>query len=161
MPERFRRNGFSYRLPLLSAYAVALILSAMRYVLAVDNVSDIVIHIQVVIVSGFHLFPFRTEKLSPSAPMVLHTRGRVGSRRFSRRRDPVRNSRVSLLLFILFWARMLVGSLCFCLYSLGRDACRGGLVLGFLARLVFLVFLVFLDTLAYLAYLVLGNPRRS
>ena len=38
--------------------------------------------IQVVIVSGFPLFPFRTEKLSPSAPMVLHTRGRVGSRRF-------------------------------------------------------------------------------
>ena len=27
--------------------------------------------IQVVIVSGFHLFPFRTEKLSPTAPMVL------------------------------------------------------------------------------------------
>ena len=39
--------------------------------------------IQVVIVAGFHLFPFRTEKLSPPAPMVLHTRGRVGSRRFS------------------------------------------------------------------------------
>ena len=117
----------------------------MRYVLAVDNVSDIVIHIQVVIVSGFHLFPFRTEKLSPSAPMVLHTRGRVGSRRFSRRRDPVRNSRVSLLLFILFGARMLAGG-------------------DFLARLVFLVFLVFLDTLALLALLtnlVLGNPRRS
>ena len=38
--------------------------------------------IQVVIVAGFHLFPFRTEKLSPPAPMVLHTRGRVGSRRF-------------------------------------------------------------------------------
>ena len=36
--------------------------------------------------SGFHLFPFRTEKLSPSAPMVLHTRGRVGSRRFSEER---------------------------------------------------------------------------
>ena len=31
--------------------------------------------------AGFHLFPFRTEKLSPPAPMVLHTRGRVGSRR--------------------------------------------------------------------------------
>ena len=28
-------------------------------------------HIQVVIASGFHLFPFRTEKLSPIAPMVL------------------------------------------------------------------------------------------
>ena len=37
---------------------------------------------QVVIVAGFHLFPFRTEKLSLPAPMVLHTRGRVGSRRF-------------------------------------------------------------------------------
>ena len=45
--------------------------------------------IQVVIVSGFHLFPFRTEKLSPSAPMVLHTRGRVGSRRFLRRKSPL------------------------------------------------------------------------
>ena len=42
--------------------------------------------IQVAIVTGFHLFPFRTEKLSPSAPMVLHTRGRVGSRRFQQ--DP-------------------------------------------------------------------------
>ena len=40
---------------------------------------------QVVIVAGFHLCPFRTEKLSPPAPMVLHTRGRVGSRRFSRK----------------------------------------------------------------------------
>ena len=29
---------------------------------------------------GDHLFPFRTEKLSPIAPMVLHTRGRVGRR---------------------------------------------------------------------------------
>ena len=38
--------------------------------------------IQVAMVAGFHLFPFRTEKLSPPAPMVLHTRGRVGSRRF-------------------------------------------------------------------------------
>ena len=38
------------------------------------------------IVAGFHLFPFRTEKLSPPAPMVLHTRGRVGSRRFQQ--DP-------------------------------------------------------------------------
>ena len=30
----------------------------------------------------FHLFPFRTEKLSTVAPMVLHTRGRVGRRHF-------------------------------------------------------------------------------
>ena len=30
---------------------------------------------------GIHLFPFRTEKLSPLAPMVLPTGGRVGRRR--------------------------------------------------------------------------------
>ena len=36
--------------------------------------------ILVVIAPGFHLFPFRTEKLSPVTPMVLHTRGRVGNR---------------------------------------------------------------------------------
>ena len=39
----------------------------------------------VVIAAGFHLFPFRTEKLSPPAPMVLHTRGRVGRRLFNRK----------------------------------------------------------------------------
>ena len=31
---------------------------------------------------GFHLFPFRTEKLSPATPMVLRNSGRVGSCRF-------------------------------------------------------------------------------
>ena len=36
-----------------------------------------------VITLGFHLFPFRTEELSPTAPMVLHTRGRVGRRHFT------------------------------------------------------------------------------
>ena len=36
----------------------------------------------VVIALWFHLFPFRTEKLSTVAPMVLHTRGRVGRRHF-------------------------------------------------------------------------------
>ncbi len=37
---------------------------------------------------GIHLFPFRTEKLSPSAPMVLGPKGpgRVGRRRIQRRR---------------------------------------------------------------------------
>ena len=47
--------------------------------------------IQAVIVAGFHLFPFRTEKLSPPAPMVLHTRGRVGSRRLLRQKAFERN----------------------------------------------------------------------
>ena len=34
--------------------------------------------IKVAIARGIHLFPFRTEKLSPLAPMVLPTGGRVG-----------------------------------------------------------------------------------
>ena len=34
------------------------------------------------IAPGFHLFPFRTEKLSPVTPMVLRNSGRVGRRRF-------------------------------------------------------------------------------
>ena len=48
-------------------------------------VKRLVLHVKVIkvaIVPGFHLFPFRTEKLSPSAPMVLRNSGRVGSRRF-------------------------------------------------------------------------------
>ena len=32
---------------------------------------NVITHYQVVIAVGFHLFPFRTEKLSPLAPMVL------------------------------------------------------------------------------------------
>ena len=39
--------------------------------------------IQVTIARRFHLFPFRTEKLSFVTPMVLLISGRVGSRRFS------------------------------------------------------------------------------
>ena len=38
--------------------------------------------IKVVIALGIHLYPFRTEKLSPITPMVLHKSGRVGSCRF-------------------------------------------------------------------------------
>ena len=38
-----------------------------------------------VIVLGIHLFPFRTEKLSPIAPMVLRNSGRVGSRHLLKR----------------------------------------------------------------------------
>src|SRR5580765_1556745 len=48
-------------------------------------------NISVVIARGTHLFPFRTEQLSPSAPMVLGSKGpgRVGRRRFScRAREP-------------------------------------------------------------------------
>src|SRR3982750_2788442 len=43
-----------------------------------------------VIAAGVHLFPFRTEKLSPPAPMVLGARapGRVGRRRIELRKGP-------------------------------------------------------------------------
>src|SRR5829696_8189994 len=46
--------------------------------------------ISVVIARGPHLFPFRTEQLSPSAPMVLGPRGpgRVGRRRYFHRAAP-------------------------------------------------------------------------
>ena len=42
-------------------------------------------HFPVVLARGKHLFPFRTEQLSPSAPMVLgpHGPGRVGRRRIN------------------------------------------------------------------------------
>jgi hypothetical protein len=44
----------------------------------------------VVMARGKHLFPFRTEQLSPSAPMVLGPQGpgRVGRRRFNQRNEP-------------------------------------------------------------------------
>src|SRR3954468_20013762 len=42
-------------------------------------------NLSVVIARGIHLFPFRTEQLSPSAPMVLGPQGpgRVGRRRLN------------------------------------------------------------------------------
>src|SRR3954453_4228416 len=48
----------------------------------------------VAIAWGKHLFPFRTEQLSPTAPMVLgpHGPGRVGRRRFFLREPPVGGS---------------------------------------------------------------------
>ena len=44
----------------------------------------------VVMARGKHLFPFRTEQLSPSAPMVLGPQGpgRVGRRRFNQCNGP-------------------------------------------------------------------------
>src|SRR2546426_12067457 len=44
----------------------------------------VVPHLSVALARGKHLFPFRTEQLSPSAPMVLGSQGpgRVGRRRF-------------------------------------------------------------------------------
>ena len=53
-------------------------------------------HFPVMMAKGFHLFPYRTQKLSPSAPMVLGwTRpGRVG-----RCRNPYKREAVASLFF--------------------------------------------------------------
>ena len=45
--------------------------------------------IKVVIALGIHLFPFRTEKLSPTTSMVLRKSGRVDSRRFRESADKI------------------------------------------------------------------------
>src|SRR3954465_7933135 len=52
----------------------------------------------VALARGKHLFPFRTEKLSLSAPMVLGSQGpgRVGRRRFNVRRAAPRGGRSAL-----------------------------------------------------------------
>ena len=53
----------------------------------------------VALARGKHLFPFRTEKLSPSAPMVLGSQGpgRVGRRRFIYAHEPPTGRLVALL----------------------------------------------------------------
>src|SRR5690554_4842121 len=58
------------------------------------------INISVVTAQGSHLFPFRTEKLSPAAPMVLRKSGRVGRRR-SLEKDIRRNMDVLFLCAIV------------------------------------------------------------
>ena len=55
--------------------------------------------IQVAIAQGFHLFPFRTEKLSLVTPMVLRNSGRVGSRRFN---GSLRVSQMTRRLFCVY-----------------------------------------------------------
>ena len=52
---------------------------------------------------GDHLFPFRTEKLSPTAPMVLHTRGRVGRRQLFYK--PLSTDLLREAFFVLFFLR--------------------------------------------------------
>ena len=59
--------------------------------------------IQVVIASGLHLYPFRTEKLSLTTPMVLRNSGRVGSCRIIKKKGGEREGRKVLFSsFLLF-----------------------------------------------------------
>src|SRR2546421_11747302 len=56
---------------------------------------------------GKHLFPFRTESLSPSAPMVLRAkaRGRVGRRRDQKRRTSAGRTGMSPGRPVVAWRR--------------------------------------------------------
>ena len=56
--------------------------SLYGYVKVTLSKSNILKGLKVVIALGIHLFPFRTEKLSPTTSMVLRKSGRVDSRRF-------------------------------------------------------------------------------
>ena len=75
--------------------------------------------IQVTIARRFHLFPFRTEKLSSVTPMVLRNSGRVGSRRFLERSPCIGRCRGFLVLG-LFCLPCLILAL-FCLFSWGQQ----------------------------------------
>ena len=88
--------------------------------------------IQVTIALRFHLFPFRTEKLSSVTPMVLHNSGRVGSRRFFRERSPCIGRCRGFLVFGLFCLPCLILALfcllffsLFCLFSWGQQIFSG------------------------------------
>ena len=52
-------------------YWSAIRLSIVKIYFCQDNIKAIRKKNRVAIAAGFHLFPFRTEKLSPPAPMVL------------------------------------------------------------------------------------------
>ncbi len=80
--------------------------------------------IQVTIALRFHLFPFRTEKLSSVTPMVLRNSGRVGSRRFFRERSPcIGRCRGFLVFWLSFRIEKLSSFVCLALFCLLCFAC--------------------------------------
>ena len=92
--------------------------------------------IQVTIALRFHLFPFRTEKLSSVTPMVLRNSGRVGSRRFLERSPCIGRCRGFLVLGLSFRTEKLSSFVClalfcllffslFCLFSWGQQIFSG------------------------------------
>ena len=60
---------------------------------------------------GIHLFPFRTEKLSPITPMVLRNSGRVGSRRIGSARSTRRRKTTGSL---FLWPKERTWKPCLC-----------------------------------------------
>ena len=74
--------------------------------------------IQVTIALRFHLFPFRTEKLSSVTPMVLRNSGRVGSRRFLERSPCIGRCRGFLVFGLSFRTEKLSSFVCLALFCL-------------------------------------------
>src|SRR6188472_4290331 len=70
---------------LLWSFEGAVLIAGSRKRTPVDRCRCEPSTISAVIASGVHLFPFRTEQLSPTAPMVLGAQapGRVGRRRIT------------------------------------------------------------------------------
>ena len=115
--------------------------------------------IQVTIALRFHLFPFRTEKLSSVTPMVLRNSGRVGSRRFFRERSPcIGRCRGFLVFWLSFRIEKLSSFVCLALFGLLCFsflcfACFLG-VSRFLVRIILILvkcffFLSFQDIISY------------
>ena len=74
--------------------------------------------IQVTIALRFHLFPFRTEKLSSVTPMVLRNSGRVGSRRFLERSPCIGRCRGFFVFGLSFRTEKLSSFVCLALFCL-------------------------------------------
>ena len=72
--------------------------------------------IQVTIALRFHLFPFRTEKLSSVTPMVLRNSGRVGSRRFLER-EALASEDARAFLFLGYFVCLALYLPCFACFS--------------------------------------------
>ena len=107
--------------------------------------------IQVTIALRFHLFPFRTEKLSSVTPMVLRNSGRVGSRRFQR--EALVSEDAGAFLFSGYFVCLALYLPCFACFSFLCFACFLG-VSRFLVGIIFILvkyffFLCFQDTISY------------
>jgi hypothetical protein len=60
--------------------------------------------IPVTMAEGPHPFPFRTRPLSPPAPMILHTSGKVGCRRVKFQESRIGRNTYTAFLFLLWYA---------------------------------------------------------
>ena len=103
--------------------------------------------IQVTIALRFHLFPFRTEKLSSVTPMVLRNSGRVGSRRFLEREALVSEDAGAFL----FWGYFVCLALylpCFACF-LGVSRFLAGIILILVKCFSFFAFRVLYYIVSY------------